>query len=326
MDSGNSIESDLRSGPEEARVAALAELVKPEARPVDYLAAVDACLDHPSEPVRHLASLVLGRIGAPAVGPLVRALNKAQPVPVRTAAALALASTGPDAAPAVRELCRALTSPDETLRTAASVALAKIGAPAVPDLRLMLRFSDPAVVAAAVFALGWAGPPAAEAVPDLEVLAAGASLPLQLACAAAVVRATGDPARGLPLLVRSLSDPDPAIRKQAVEKVGELGERAHPALSQLHACLSDPVPEVRAAAALALARVRAPADWALGSLTSLLLNDPAPEVRLNAAIALSGFGGAAAPAVPHLSAAERDPDANVASAARGAIEIIGKPQ
>ncbi|MEN6603066.1 MAG: HEAT repeat domain-containing protein, partial [Bryobacteraceae bacterium] len=151
-------------------------------------------------------------------------------------------------------------------------------------------------------------------------------LPLQLACVAAVVRATGDAARGLPLLARSLSDPDPAVRKQAVEKIGELGEQAHPALPQLHACLSDPVPDVRAAAALALARVRAPADWALGSLTSLLLNDPAPEVRLNAAIALSGFGGSSAPAVPHLRAAEKDPDANVAAAAHGAIEIIQKPQ
>ncbi len=94
MEPDNSIESGLRAVPEEARIAALAELLKPEVDPAPHLPAVDACLDHLSETVRHLAAVVLGRIGAPAVGPLIRALSLEQPVPVRTAAALGLAGIG----------------------------------------------------------------------------------------------------------------------------------------------------------------------------------------------------------------------------------------
>jgi HEAT repeat protein len=323
MDADHSIESGLRSGAEETRVAALAELLKPEADPAPHLAAVDACLDHPSETVRHLASVVLGRVGAPAVGSLVRALSPAQPIPVRTAAALGLAGVGPDAAPAVRELCRSLTSSNETLRTTASVALSKIGAPAASSLRLMLRFTDQAVVAAAVSALGFIGPPAAEVIPDLDVLAAGAPLPLQLACAAALVSASGDPARGLPVLLRALGYADPEIRKQTLERIAELGEAGHSALPHVLACVDDPSADVRAAAALTLGRVRAPADRAVAPL-AMLLEDSAPAVRLNAAIALSGFGREAVAALPKLRARAQDPDASVAAAARAAIETIEK--
>src|SRR5450759_5099622 len=230
MEPENSIESRLRAVQEETRIAVLAELLKPEVDPAPHLPAVEECLDHSSETVRHLAAVVLGRIGAPAVGSLTRALSPEQSVPVRTAAALGLAGIGPEAAPAVRELCRALTSPDENPRTAASVALAKIGAPAAASLRLLLRFTNPVVVEAAVSALAFIGPGAAEAIPDLESLATGASVPLQLALAAALVRTSGDPARGLPILLRFTGDADPVVRKKALDRTGELGAAAHPAL------------------------------------------------------------------------------------------------
>ena len=162
---------DKRGEPDRV-LAALAGLLNPEVDPAPHMSGIAACLDHPEEPVRLLAAVVLGRIGAPAATSLIRALAPQQPTAVRQTAALGLASIGPPAAGAVRELCRCLTAPEEGLRNAAAVALAKIGAPAEPALRMMLRFTNPDALAAAVAALTIIGPPAAAAAPDLELLAA----------------------------------------------------------------------------------------------------------------------------------------------------------
>ncbi|MDR3719370.1 MAG: HEAT repeat domain-containing protein [Bryobacteraceae bacterium] len=304
-------------------LATLAELLKPDVDPARYLESVTACLGHSAEPVRQLAVVVLGRIGAPAADALIRALAAQQPTAIRMTAALELASVGAPAAGGVRELCRCLTSSDEGLRTAAGVALAKIGAPAVPALCLMLRFSGPDTLAAAVSALAFIGPPAAAAAPELDALAARAALPLQLACAAALVRITGDPARGLPVLLHARSSPDPAVRQLAIERIGELQQAGQAAAPYLLHSLGDPEPPVRAAAALAMARVQVPAAQSLQPL-SQLLDDPVPEVRVHACIALSGLGRDAAQALPGLRARAGDLDPNVASAAGAAAEMIEK--
>ncbi len=111
---------DLRSPEKDPRLVALAELVKPENDAAPFLADVAVSLEYPADDVRKLAVAVLGRIGAPAVAALTRALAEDQGVEVRTFAAQALATIGPDAAPATRELCRALTSPEDGLRSIAA--------------------------------------------------------------------------------------------------------------------------------------------------------------------------------------------------------------
>src|SRR5450759_2443423 len=149
------IQAGLRHPDAGPRLTALAELIPPEVDATPFAADVGGCVEHPSEQVRNAAIVVLGRIGEPAVPHLMRAMAETQPAIVRTFAAQALAGIGPPALPALRELCRAMTSPDDTLRLMASLALSKTGPPAVPFARRMLGFSDPLVVTAAVDALGW---------------------------------------------------------------------------------------------------------------------------------------------------------------------------
>ena len=321
MDAGQPIQEKREES--EQVLAALAGMLNPEVDPAPHLERVAACLDYPEEPVRLLAAVVLGRIGAPAVSALTRGLVPEQPTVVRVIAALGMASAGPEAAGGIRELCRCLTSPDEGLRNAASVALGKIGAPAAASLELMLRFPDPNTLAAAVSALAMIGPPAAQIAGSLDALAARATLPLQLACASALACVTGDPARGLPILLGALGSPDPAIRKLSLDRIGELQQAGGGAAPYLLHALNDPEPPVRAAAALAIARVRVPAAQSLAQLT-WLLDDPAPEVRIHASIALSALGREAAQALPQLRTHAQDSNANVASAASAAAGMIEK--
>ncbi len=229
----------------EARMRYLAETAQPG------LSEVAACLQDESEPVRVLACVVLGRFGPTGVPGLIQGLAKTQPAPVRSIAACNLASLGPDAAPAIGELCRCLTAEDDSLRDAAVVALAKIGTPAVPFLQRMLQFSNPAVVDAAKSALNAIGPP------DTSVL---------------------------PALQHQMAHPDPATRKSAVKKTAQLRQSAHPAIPDIVALTRDSDPEVRAEACLTMARIQAPPQHILHALA-----DPVPEVRFNAVIAFPAW-------------------------------------
>jgi HEAT repeat protein len=318
------IPRQLRAAEKHHRLAALGQLMAADADPSPYLAEVAASLDHPEEPVRQLAVAVMGRIGAPAVEHLARALDAAQPEAVRMFAAGALANIGPPAAPAVRSLCRCLTANEDGLRTLASLALARIGAASVPSLRVMLQFSDPRAVVATVTALTQIGPAARDALADLQVLAPRSTLSVQMACAAAAARISEDPARGLPFLLQALNQQDPSVRKQALEQITELREAAHPAIPRILECAGDPAPQARGAAALTLGRIRAPASDVVGPLTHLL-DDASPEVRLNATIVLASYGEAARPALPALRRWAEQADQKAAATARAAIEKIESP-
>lgn len=193
------MQTRLSDDNEEVRLTALGDLMKPEAEPGQVVENVAACLDHSNETVRQLAVVVLGQVaaqgeqGKQAVPGLARALNEAQPKPVRMLAASGLARAGPAAAPACEPLCRALTSQDKSVRSAASLALGKIGAPAVPWLRRMLRAADPAVIVAAIAALGLIGRPAKDAADDLRSLRASPDPKIQQACDAALEKIGGEP-------------------------------------------------------------------------------------------------------------------------------------
>lgn len=92
--------------------------------------------------------------------------------------------------------------------------------------------------------------------------------------------------QGLGSLSRLLGDRDPERRKLALETIGELdGERSATLVNEL---LNDPDPGVRASAAIAAARTRAPA--VVFSLI-LCLEDGEPEVRLQAKKAIEAIIG-----------------------------------
>jgi HEAT repeat protein len=273
--------------PDQNRLAALGQLMAADVDASPHLAEVAASLDHPEASVRQLAAVVLGRIGAPAVRPL----------------------------------CRCLTASEDGLRAIASFALGRIGPASVPALRLMLQFSDPRTVTSAVSALSQIGPAARESLADLEAMAPRAPLAVQMACAAAVARISGDQSRGLPLLLRALDHPDPSIRRQSLERITELGPAAHPAIPRILESAADPAPEVRAAGALTLGRIRAPAA-AVVPLMVRLLDDASPEVRMNAMIVLASHGDAASAALPALRKWTGHGDEKTSAAARAAIERI----
>ncbi len=134
------------------------------------------CLDDPSQAVRCLALEVLVRYGGSSAAALSQGLDVNQPLPIRVAAASALARLGPDATPAMDSLCRSVYHEDPMLRWHAGFALAKIGPAAVPVLRPLLQSDDPPVVATAVDALERIGPEAKEAQEDIQQLAVGSDI------------------------------------------------------------------------------------------------------------------------------------------------------
>jgi hypothetical protein len=96
------------------------------------------------------AADALGRIGPPAVPPLVAALESSDPQ-TRLRAAEVLARMGSDAKDAAPALTRLLDDPDEQIRKAATRALGRIGPAAeeaVPALVRALLESDSRVVPA----------------------------------------------------------------------------------------------------------------------------------------------------------------------------------
>jgi HEAT repeat protein len=185
----------------------------------------------------------------------------------------------------------------------------------------MLQFSDPRAVAAAAGALSQIGPAAAESLADLEALALRATLAVQMACAAAAARISGDANRGLPLLLRTLDHPDPSVRRRSLERITELGPAAHAVIPRILECAADPAPEVRASGALTLGRIRAPAAAVVPPMVRLL-DDASPEVRMNAMIVLASCGAEAAAALPALKKWTGDPDERTAAGAQAAIERI----
>ncbi len=319
------ISEQLSNEKSDVRAAGLAELLQSGADASPYLKEVASCINDPSESLRPLALLLLARIGPPAAEYFSMALSRKQSESFRAAAAAILAGMGPAAAATVGDLCRCLSSTDETLRNAVALALAKIGAPAAPSLRLILSLSDAAAVAAAVEALAMIGRPAEAAVPDLEALAARSLLPLQLACAAALVSLAGDPERGLPMLLNALENPDPQVRKTAVEKMAGLGPAGHSAIPNLLRCVADPDESVRAAAILALGRIRAPYARTAPEIVQRL-SDTSVEVRYAAAVALAHYGAGARSALAALRACLQDPEEKVAKCVAGAIKMIEFPE
>lgn len=326
MSPQTSLKERLSNENGEVRAAALAELLQAGSDVSPHIGEVAACITDPVETVRLLALQLLARAGAPAAEYFNLALSTQQTDGFRAASAAILAAMGPAAAGTVRSLCRCLTSADATLRSAAAVALAAVGSAAVPSLRLVLSMSDLNAVAAAVDALAMIGRPAEAVVSDVQSVAGRVPFPLQLACAAALCRLTGDPDRGLPILSRALEHPDPQVRKAASEKIALLGTSSHAAIPTLLQRTADADETVRAAAVLTLGRIRAPHDRILPDVTARL-SDPAADVRYAAAVVLASYGAVARPAVPALRACFRDPVEKVAMCAAAAIEKIelGKP-
>jgi len=302
----------------------------------------------------------LAQIGAPAAG-AERALLAALRSPsadARAYAARALA-TGP-AAPedAVSDLLAALADASADVRAGVALALGNMGAKARPAAlgALLDRTGDgnPAVRAAAARAVRDLGPPAPDDRAAVLARLKGTDPRVRLAAFEAL-RALGvTVAEAREFWVPLLAHADPLPRRVAVEALGA-PEFARAALDDLLPRLGDADPEVRAAAARAVARAggagrsverltaafegerdagaRDAAGEALALLVPaeavgvpalrLLLKGGTPAARERAAAKVEAAGAQAAEAVPELLACADDGPTAVRVAALRALAALG---
>lgn len=331
--------------------------------------------EDPTPRKRRAAVVALGQIGADnrevlpgvlvAVGKALRA--DASPA-VRQQAAVVLGQQRVDdkTAGVLPDLVEAIRIEKEpAVRRELAVAAGRYGAyakQAVGPLAPFLKDADPAVRAAAADALGRIGSAAGVAVADVLPLTRDADRAVRQAAVFALGRIEPEekgPAAAALLAVLN-ADPDPDMRREAVVSLGFLGERSSDVVLAVAAVLADKNAELRATAALTLARFGSTARAAEHALLKVIQSDPDKAVRLNAVrtvfagygpdaakliptftdrlaadpdfevrVAISeefgGLGPSGVPALPALRAAQRDPQIKVREAATAAIKRIETP-
>ncbi len=124
------------------------------------------------------------------------------------------------------------------------------------------------------------------------------------------------------VVVRSLTDRDPAVRFWGAVALGEMDGVSRSAKARLREATEDEASEVQVAAALALVKV----GETEGSVEALIrvLEGPEATARLHAAHALDDIGDAARPAVPALQKAVSDEFGYVGRVARHALFELGE--
>ncbi|HET7694910.1 MAG TPA: HEAT repeat domain-containing protein [Vicinamibacterales bacterium] len=171
--------------------------------------------------------------------------------PARKQAALkATAILGARAADALPDVAAVLQEPE--FAPEAALALSFMGSPAVPALQEAVNASNEIVRREALRALG-----------KLRE------------------RASIDPKIVVPLLLRAVDDPDPAVRNVAVTYLGIVRDDPAAEVNGLIKALADESPEVRQAAAAALAEYGALAERAIPALKKAA-SDPDEDVRREA--------------------------------------------
>jgi HEAT repeat protein len=130
----------------------------------------------------------------------------------------------------------------------------------------------------------------------------------------------------VPILVRSLGDLAPEVRRAAAWRLGSIGLDAEAALIDLRRAIEDKEGMVRDAASEAVRQIESKANDFRTKLLPGALEDlasPDPDVRRGAAEILGGFGPHSAPAVPALIRGLDDRDASVRLASAHALGLIG---
>jgi HEAT repeat protein len=213
--------------------------------------------------VGQAAGGALIRLGA-AAAPALQA-KLADPA-VRPAILEIMAALGPAAKPALADLVALLGDSDPQCRGDAAVALGSIGAdaaPAVPGLQKLLGDSavPDGVRYAAVYALGRIGKAAAAAEPMIRELTQSKDELMATVAVWAALKIKPDDASlfdaAVPLLRRALRAERELARLEAAVALGDIGSAASPAIPILELVSEDdPAKSVRAAAAVALEKIR----------------------------------------------------------------------
>ena len=180
--------------------------------------------------VRQQAALILGQqnaeVAVVALTDLVEALRVEADSTVRRDIVVTLARFGPLAKPAITPLIDSLKEGSPPLQAAAADALGRIGAEArvaIPELLRLAESSEVSVRQAAVFALGRIEPE--------------------------------DPQPSAAMLIRILkTDPELAIRREALGSLGFLGDRSEPVVEAIAGVLATEDVELRRQAMIILGK------------------------------------------------------------------------
>ncbi|MBX9622191.1 MAG: HEAT repeat domain-containing protein [Gemmataceae bacterium] len=216
-------------------------------------------------------------------------------------------------------------------RIEAARTLGRIGyqaGAAVPDLMAqltILRGPEHELLQEAVIdALGRIGSPARQSLPAM-ARAAGRSVDIDLSIKRAKeqILAASD-SQDVAALTKQLQSRDASVRLRAVRALRDLGPAARFALPDLQAALNDPDPEVRRAAVNAVQTVQpdAPPSELVVRSVALDLTSPDAGIRLLAVRTLGRFGRRAGIVAESLSPLLADSDPDVRRAAAEALARI----
>jgi len=132
----------------------------------------------------------------------------------------------------------------------------------------------------------------------------------------------GEPADDVPALIKQLKDKDESVRLRAVKRIEKLGRAAKEAVPALTEALKDSDEDVRTVAKRALDVLNDSVQKEELAALILQLKDKDETSRLQAAKKLGQLGASAAEAIPALTSALKDPDADVRGVAKKSIESI----
>jgi HEAT repeat protein len=268
-------------------------------------------LSDPDQQVRAAAVGIVGDLGGPGVGDLLRTQATDPDPGVRVAAARALGTLGTsgvhpdllrlmkDPSPMVREaavqgatdsrlaslvpgLFDLLADPEWRVRWGAARALGSLGDPsAVPEL--LRVFPDPSAAVSEAIAVAVSRLDLSALSGLIEPLANSPDRESKLALVRTLRRSRA--VEAIPVLRRLLGDQVPAVRAaalEALERVARSGPEREAAVTAVGHALQDPDDAVRAAAIDACGRIDGPHGPALLSL----LDDPVSLIRERAALAV----------------------------------------
>jgi HEAT repeat protein len=261
-----------------------------------------AALSDPDDEVRRSAAQALATLGpdaAPAVDDLIELLES-QHWRCSEAAAQALGDIGPQAEPAIWPLLEAISAGPAVLSGTAAMALGKIGEPAsaaIPDLLAAFEEAEPGQLQYFPMALGYMGVHAASAVKPLMGML-GHSLPEVRENAAWALGQIGEPAHvAKPTHIGSVKDVYLDYNISAIESLGSMGPAAKKAEKVLlEVSKASGWEEPRVAAMKALLSIGTKPKKILATV-KFALEDYNPDVRTYAWILAGLLGKDAGPAV-----------------------------